>query len=223
MPKQITRIFLAAALLTSSLFAAGTGSMPQQSSPAQSMSPQQEAISLFNNGVAARERAAKLEAELEKETEPGRRAKLEKKIQKSYESIARLQRRAAQNDPNLFQAFGELGYALRKSGDHAAALEAYDQALTLRPNYAPAIEYRAEAYLGLNRVEEAKAAFLILFNGGDKAGAQQLSLAMNRWIESRRTSPGDVSTEQVEELAKWVSQRDEISKQSGAPSGGSWK
>ena len=41
-----------------------------------------------------------------------------------------------------------MGYAYRKTGDFAKALEMYDQAITMAPGlYAEAVEYRAEAYL----------------------------------------------------------------------------
>ncbi|MBI1725495.1 MAG: tetratricopeptide repeat protein, partial [Candidatus Tectomicrobia bacterium] len=46
-------------------------------------------------------------------------------------------------------AYNMLGYALRKTGDPKEALEAYNRALALKPDYAPALEYRGEAHLML--------------------------------------------------------------------------
>ena len=69
---------------------------------------------------------------------------------------------------------------------------AYDKALSLRPSYPEAIEYRGEAYLALNRVDDAKQAYLDLFAGNRKL-ADQLLVAMKSWVaEKRSASGGDV-------------------------------
>jgi predicted TPR repeat methyltransferase len=51
------------------------------------------------------------------------------------------------------------GAALKKSGCLAAALDSYDHALCLRPDYAMAAHYRANALRALGRREEAIAAY----------------------------------------------------------------
>jgi tetratricopeptide (TPR) repeat protein len=115
----------------------------------------------------------------------------------------------------MFQAHGGLGYVHRKLGDHAAALEAYDRALELEPNYTPAIEYRAEAYLGLNRLEEAKSAYMTLFNA-DRARADELAAAMRAWLEKRRQDAAGLGPETIEDFATWLSQREEIAQRTRA-------
>ena len=52
-----------------------------------------------------------------------------------------------------------------------------DRALELAPDYGEAIEYRAEAYLGLDRIDDAKKAYMQLFNL-DRALADELMEAM---------------------------------------------
>ena len=121
----------------------------------------------------------------------------------------------------MFQAHTEPGYALRKTGNYDDALKAYDKALELMPNYGEAIEYRAEAYLGLNRVDDAKSSYLMLYNGGAKELAKQLGDAMQKWVTDRKTSPGRVSATSIDDFAKWIGQRSEIAGTSG--SGSSWR
>lgn len=195
----------------SSVFAEGAAPMQQQPRV-----PRDEAVMSYNDGLRHRDRAWKFEKELATTPDAGQKSKLEGKILKAYQAAVRSQRSAVRFNPSLFQGWAELGYALRKSGDHAAALEAYDKALSLQPNYAEAIEYRAEAYLGLNRTSEARDAYLLLYNGGDAARAKVLADAMARWLEQRSADPAGVPAEAIDELATWLTQRREISSHTAA-------
>jgi tetratricopeptide (TPR) repeat protein len=221
-----TSRYLATVLLTvsaSSLFASGM--RPAQSNPQSSQrSPQDMAVASLNDGIHARDRAWKLEKELETTQDPGKQDKLRQKIQKTYEADARSQRDAIRNKPDMFQAYTELGYALRKSGDYPGALEAYDKSLSIMPNYAEALEYRAEAYLGLNRVTDARDTYLILYNGGDATRSQQLAEAMQKWVTSRRAAAAGAAPESIDQLDTWLSQRTEIATHSGVTAkAGSWR
>lgn len=208
-----------ALMLAGGLFGSGMGTQP---APAQMRTPQEQAIGFYNDGIRAREKAWKLEKDLAAEADLGKQAKLQEKIQKSYENAARLQRKASDMNPNMFQAYGELGYALRKSGHYDDALKAYDRALEIQPNFAEAIEYRGEAYLGLNRLEDAKVSYLTLFNGGDKSGSASLSAAMLKWVDAHRASAGEVPQQQIDEFATWISQRSEITAHAASAGGASW-
>src|SRR5207249_4008968 len=75
-----------------------------------------------------------------------------------------------------------------------------------------AIEYRAEAYLGLDRVEEAKKAYMALFTG-DRGRADELLQAMKGWVEKRRAEPGTLAPDTVQEFSRWVGQREELAGQ----------
>ncbi|HJW94517.1 MAG TPA: tetratricopeptide repeat protein [Thermoanaerobaculia bacterium] len=207
-------LFAMLLLTASSLFGSRGTSMP----PAD---PKNEALNSYNDGLRYRDRAWNYEKELAATTDAAKRAKLEEQIRKTYAAEVRCQRAAIKNNPQLFQAYSELGYALRKSGDYPGALEAYDKALSLMPNYAEAIEYRGEAFLGLDRVADAREAYLLLFNGGDKNNAGLLAAAMSKWVGAHRASPGSVPSQTIDEFAAWLTQRKEISHETAA--GGSWR
>ena len=87
----------------------------------------------------------------------------------------------------------------------------YNRALELAPGYVEAIEYRAEAYLGLNRLEEAKQSYIDLFRL-DRDQADALMTAMRGWIEERSAGEA-VSEDTVEAFAVWVEERSEIASQ----------
>ena len=87
----------------------------------------------------------------------------------------------------MYEAWNYVGYTNRKLGNYEAALTAYDRALTLKPDYPEAIEYRGHAYLGLNRLDDAKQAYLTLFGSNRKLAAQLLA-GMQAWVGEHRGS-----------------------------------
>lgn len=120
---------------------------------------------------------------------------------------------ATKQDPSLAEAWNGLGYSQRKLGDYQPALVSYGRALALRPGYPQATEYRGEAYLGLNRIEDAKQAYLDLF-ATNRVLADRLLGAMKYWIA--RQSKADAHAADAADLAKWVEERSQIAAQTAA-------
>jgi len=122
---------------------------------------------------------------------------------------------ATKADPNLAQAWNGLGYTNRKLGDYKTALTAYDKAIELRAGYPEATEYRGEAYLSLNRLEEAKQAYLDLFAENRELAGKLLD-SMKAWIASPGKKKDDVAdlTEFVQERAKIASQTASLTRES---------
>ena len=223
MKHSILRMILITGLVSSlgagSIEAAGGATVP-------STDPADQAAEAYNRGLASRDKAWELEERAESSTDAKQRAKLEQKAQKEYAKAVRAFRSATEADPTMHQAFSSLGYALRKSGQYEESLAAYNQALELEPGYTEAIEYRAEAYLGLNRLAEAKEAYMQLFRE-DRERADELMVAMRRWVEARQLDPGEVDPTTIDEFSVWVRDRDEISGntarlESDADANGDW-
>lgn len=162
--RTLLALFLGGALLVGApvaLRANGGGPMPMPSIAPES--PLDRAKFLYNDGVRYVKR--------------GDAAKTAEKAQAAYGKA--IEKFTASTDlaPDLYQAWNYLGYSHRKLGDAAAALDAYDRALGLKPDYADAIEYRGQAYLALGRLDDAKGAYLALYPGNRKL-ADQLLAAM---------------------------------------------
>jgi len=217
-------------LIHGAALASGGSAMPAPTSPrmapsAPRLTPEQEAAQRYNDGLKHKDKADALASEAEAEASNAKkRAKLEASARKEYEKAMKEFLGATDRNPAMFQAHGGLGYVYRKTGDFAAALKAYDRALELEPKYTPAIEYRAEAYLGVNRVDEAKTAYMALFNS-DRARADELAAAMKSWLQRRRQDAAGLAPETIEDFAKWLSQREEIAGQTSAliqPHGSRW-
>ena len=113
----------------------------------------------------------------------------------------------------MYEAWNYVGYTSRKLGEYDKALQSYDEALRLNPSYGEAIEYRGEAYLGLNRVDDAKNAYMQLFQSS-RPLADQLMAAMQKWVAERRAA-GNAAPE-VDALAQWIDERTNIARQTAS-------
>lgn len=195
--------------------------MPKSESRLKKRSPKEVAIAYYNKGISLRDTAWEHEKKAEEAGEDIQ-GKFNQKAKKSYSKAIKQYRMAIKKDPQLFQAHSSLGYALRKTGDFQASLESYNKALEINPTYTEAVEYRAEAHLGLNMLEESRDAYLVLFKH-DRPRADKLLVAMKDWAEAHREDPGHVGREKVDKFTKWVNERDEIAKKTGSKgSNGVW-
>jgi tetratricopeptide (TPR) repeat protein len=207
---------LAATLLLPAVAgASGSGSSSMslpKTNQQQQLTPEQEAVTFYNDGISYRDKAAKLEKEAETETDAGKRQKLEAKAKDKHEDSIKKFTKATEKNPALFQAWGSLGYAYRKVGNYNASLAAYGKALEIQPNYTPAIEYRAEAYLGLNQLDSVKSVYMQLFTM-DRPRADELAAAIDKWLEKRKTDPAGLDPAQLQEFSTWAAQRKQLASQ----------
>src|SRR5436190_21341652 len=178
-------IAVAVALAHVGIFANGSSAPAPSgggSSGLPSMSPEERAIEAYKSGDDHRMKGKKLDDEAA--TKKGSDAeKATAKARGEYEKSLKDFKNAAKLNPKLAPAYNGMGFAYRKTGDYAKALEMYDQAIELaKPQLFPeAIEYRAEAYLGLNRIDDARQAYLDLF-AMDRKQADSLMEAMKKWV-----------------------------------------
>src|SRR5437763_10502128 len=178
----------------------GMGSSPMPSM--QSKSPHDQAVDYLNNAERRIDGLTKTHDEMKAAltTDPQKAAKLQAKLSKGLENAAADLERAVKNDPQLFQAYSELGFTYRKMGKFKESLEAYDKALSLSPDYTPALEYRAEAYLGLNRIDDARKAYTDLFSL-ERPKADALLLSMKGLLPARKTDAAGLDDAQRAETA----------------------
>ena len=131
-------------------------------------------------------------------------------IQTTYRRALDEFRKATALDSTHYQAFSSLGYILRKTGDMDGALAAYDRALALNPNYAEAIEYRAEAHVMLGRVDDMKRAYGVLAELNRPHAARLLTFVtqwadrkdnaeLRAWAKKKKEALGEVE----EFIEKW--------------------
>ena len=205
------------ALGSGAALAAGGGSAPSGGGsfnmPERQMTPEEQAKQAYNQGVRAVKAADKLAKSADETTDEKKKAKALDKAKHQYENARGYFAPALQHKVDMYEAWNYVGYTSRKLGEYDKALQAYDEALRLNPNYGEAIEYRGEAYLALNRIEDAKNAYMLLFQG-QRPLADQLMVAMQKWVTDRKAA-GSPAPE-VDALAQWIDERSTIARQTAS-------
>jgi len=103
------------------------------------------------NEVAPRP-SAPVTTPAEEEYSKGIRAKRSKEWSVATASF----RKAVELRPDYAEAWNELGYALRNTGNYPDSIKAYDEALRLKPRFPEALEYLGEAYVKMGRLDDAR-------------------------------------------------------------------
>jgi tetratricopeptide (TPR) repeat protein len=212
--------------LTCTAFGAGSGAGVTSTDAPLPKSPENVALNAYNLGVRLVEKADAQSADAARQTDAKKQKKASDKARKNYSTAAGKFAQAIDAQSQMYTAWNYLGYTQRKLGNYPDALAAYDRAISIKPGFAEAIEYRGHAYLGLNRLSEAKEAYLALYAGNRKLAGSLLA-AMQEWVGARRTDPAGLDGAMVDSFASWVNERSKIAGQTvgltreGAAS--SWK
>ncbi|MFT7687741.1 MAG: tetratricopeptide (TPR) repeat protein [Candidatus Azotimanducaceae bacterium] len=171
------------------------------------LTPLEQALKYYNQGLKLRDKAWKFEKRAAESTKEKDIAKFKKKTRKEFTKAKKKFARAIRKEPRLYQAYSSLGYAHRKLGEYEDSLAAYDEALRLNVKYSEAIEYRAEAYLALGRYEDTKKAYMVLFSG-DRPKADELMTAMLKWQGNLKQKTDDQHA-----FSAWIEERNQLSLQ----------
>ncbi|HWW28603.1 MAG TPA: tetratricopeptide repeat protein [Steroidobacteraceae bacterium] len=169
----------------------------------------------YNSAIRTVKNAKDYDSDAAKAATPEKSAKAHEKAQKYYHEAVTKLIDVVGLDPKMYQAWNYLGFANRHLGNYEDALSSYDKALELNPTYADATEYRGEAYLGLNRIDDAKGAYMTLFRDS-RPLADELMTAMHNWAEARRKDAQGVSPTDVEAFAKWMDERESVAAQTAS-------
>jgi tetratricopeptide (TPR) repeat protein len=210
---------LSACLLSGAVPAAlangGGGMSMPSSSMSRVASPEQQARDLYNDGVGYVRKADKADVDAAQASDAGKKERAMRESHDRYASALGKFQNSLQLDPQRYEAWNYVGYTSRKLGHYDDALLAYDKALALKPGYPDAIEYRGEAYLAVNRLDDAKQAYLDLF-AANRALAAKLLTAMKGWVATQRAAPAGDNATRIDELDKWIQERAQIAGQTAS-------
>jgi len=176
-------VILIALTLLAAAAAFAAGSEPK--------SPVDKATAAYNDGVQKMKRAD--EFGLKKSPTYGYdyAAVPDGKALREYEQAIASFARAVSLNPNLKDAYNNLGYCFRRVGRLPESLDAYDKAIALDPDFAQAREYRGETYLALGQPDKAEAELAVLQEmKSPYAGQLAQSIGMYRDREKQAAKAG---------------------------------
>jgi len=100
-------------------------------------------------------------------------------------------------------------------GAYNESIDDYNHTLTLKPELYEAVEHRAEAYVAVDRLDDAKAVYMSLFNHA-RPLADQLMVSMQKWLEAHRASANGMRPADIDSFGKWLQEQEGIAKQTAS-------
>jgi tetratricopeptide (TPR) repeat protein len=183
---------------------ARTAEEPSPSAPA--LSASDLAVAAYKAGLGYISKAKDADSDAVKAADDKQKAKALAKASNLYGKALDKFQDALDKDPGIVDAWYDIGLCELHLGFYDEAVKAYANVLELKPGFNEAYEYRAEAYLGLNKVEEAKHDYMTLFKTA-RPLAGQLMTYMRQWIDERQRDPKGVSSEDLAAFVKWADER----------------
>ena len=173
--------------------------------------PDAAAKKAFDAGVKSLNRAREFEEVAAKATNPDKKAGAMDKVGDAYNRALDQFTEALSNQGNMVDAWNYAGYVHLRLGAYGESIDDYNHTLALKPDLLEAVEHRAEAYMACDRLDEAKAAYMNLFNHA-RPLADRLMASMQKWLESHRAAAKGMRASDIDSFDKWIQERDGIAK-----------
>lgn len=209
---------LLAAGMTSAQFPGGGGrpSGPP-SAPAVDSAPGQEkpevaAQKWYKQAVKALDKGKDYDKDAVKASSPEKRASELEKADDQYYRALDMFTEALSYNADMADAWNQVGFVHLRLGAFRESVDDYDHALKLKPDNAEGILHRAQAYLHLDRLEDAQSAYMDLFNHS-RANADELMISMQHWLTTHHADANGMRPAQIEAFDAWVQERVSIAKQ----------
>ena len=197
----------------------GQGGMGQPgeempSTPAE-VKPDAAAKKAFNAGVKSLAKAHEFEEVAAKAPNEDKKNTALSKVSDSYGKALDQFTEALSNKGDMFEAWNYVGYIHLRLGAFNESIDDYNHTLALKPELLEAIEHRAEAYMAVDRLEDAQASYMDLFNH-NRPLADQLMASMQKWLEAHRAAANGMRAADIDAFGKWLQERDGIAKQTAS-------
>jgi tetratricopeptide (TPR) repeat protein len=173
--------------------------------------PDKVAVKMYAGGMKYLGKAHEFEDQAGKAVDPDKRASLNDKAGDAYGRALDYFTEVLRNKPAMYDAWNKVGYIHFRLGAFRESLDDYNHALTLKPDLTEAIRYRGEANLNLDRLDEAKTAYLELFNH-DRPQADELMTSMQKWLQNHRSAANGMRPGEIDGFDKWLQEREGAAK-----------
>jgi tetratricopeptide (TPR) repeat protein len=177
--------------------------------------PDAAARKAYAAGVKSLSKAHESEEAAAKATNPDKKAKELEKVNDAYGKALDQFTEALSNKGDMVDAWNGAAYVHFRLGAFNESIDDYNHTLALKPELFDAIEHRGEAYMAVDRLEDAQAAYMDLFNH-NRPLADQLMLSMQKWLDSHRVAAGGMRASDIDSFGKWLLERDGIAKQTAS-------
>jgi tetratricopeptide (TPR) repeat protein len=178
--------------------------------------PDKAAAKAYAAGMKSLSKARDLEAQYHQLTDADKKAKTLEKLGDTYGAALDQFTEVLRNRSDMFDAWNQVGYVHLKLGAYREAIDDYNHALALKSDLEEAVAHRAYAYMATDRLEDAKAAYMELFNH-ERSQADQLMLVMQDWLTRHRASANGVRPGDIDSFDKWLTERSGIAKTAANP------
>jgi tetratricopeptide (TPR) repeat protein len=197
----------------------GAMSQPHEeiSSTQSTEKPDAAAKKAFNAGVKSLNKAREYEEVAAKATNPDKKGAAMDKVSDAYGKALDQFTEALRNKGDMFEAWNHVGYIHLRLGAFGESIDDYNHTLALKPDLLEAIEHRAEAYMAVDRLDDAKSAYMNLFNHA-RPLADRLMATMQTWLESHRAAANGMRAADIDSFGKWLQEREGIAKQTASAS-----
>jgi tetratricopeptide (TPR) repeat protein len=172
--------------------------------------PDKAAMKAYNAGLKSMAKAHEQEQLLAAATDPDKRGRAREKLEDAYQRAIEQFTEVLRNK-EMYDAWNQIGYIHLHLGAYRESVDDYNHALTLKPDLLDAIQNRGQAYLGIDRLDEAKAAYMDLFFHS-RPLADQLMASMQAWLQSHQKSANGMRAGEIDAFGKWLQERDGIAK-----------
>jgi len=181
----------------------GSRNSPQNEIPTTpiEVKPEKAAAKAYAAGNKTMAKAHELEGIVASSTDPEKKAKAMSKLDDAYGKALDQFTEVLRNKNDMYDAWNQVGYVHLRLGAYRESVDDYNHALALKPDLAEAIEHRGQAYLGIDRLDEAKAAYMDLFFHARDA-ADRLMASMQEWLQSHRANANGVRVADIDRLQR---------------------
>jgi tetratricopeptide (TPR) repeat protein len=173
--------------------------------------PEKAAAKAYANAQKTMAKARELEDVVAKSTDPDKKARAREKLEDAYGKALEQYTEVLRNKNDMVDAWNQVGFIHLRFGAFRESIDDYNHTLKLKPDLPEALEHRGEAFLGVDRLDEAKATYMDLFFH-DRPLADQLMVSMQAWLQTHRSAANGVRVADIDAFDKWLQERDSIAK-----------
>ena len=200
----------------------GMGRTPGMNQPSEELpstppvdKPDAAARKAYTAGLKSLAKAKDYESAAANASNEDRKAKELEKMGDAYDRALDQFTEALRNNGEMVEAWNNVGFIHLRLGAYAEALDDYNHTLALKPDLPEAILHRGEAYLGVDRLDDAKAAYMDLFNHTPPL-ADEMMAAMQKWLAAHRANANGMRVSDVDAFDEWLQERDGIAKKTAS-------